>query len=237
MCSSRFCCPSACDQSHACKTKHVVVQVGSGKSSLLAALLGELQPLYNSSSSLPEASSQTGPQSSSEHGTIPIAKGAEAASAGTAAMLKGTGPVMKGTVAYCSQVPWVDAGTIRVRSSPWLLPSNLLHLSTCCSTYHMIDTCAEVLQTAMSDFASSDGHSPHHCDCSTAIYVNLCTANSYIGAQSLQAITGSQKVRQQSYAILLRLTFPLVTEVLPTRARALQLAALHDVIILICIEL
>jgi len=62
--------------------------VGSGKSSLLAALLGELQPLDASLSSLQQA------------GSVPIETG--------------TGPVMKGTVAYCCQVPWVDAGTIRV---------------------------------------------------------------------------------------------------------------------------
>ncbi|DBA68013.1 TPA: hypothetical protein ACH3X2_014044 [Trebouxia sp. C0005] len=62
-------------------------EVGSGKSSLLAALLGELQPLAASLSSLQQA------------GSVPIDTG--------------TGPVMKGTVAYCCQVPWVDAGTIR----------------------------------------------------------------------------------------------------------------------------
>ncbi len=63
-------------------------QVGSGKSSLLAALLGELQPLDASLSSLQQP--------------------------GAAAIDTDTGPVMKGTVAYCCQVPWVDAGTIRV---------------------------------------------------------------------------------------------------------------------------
>ena len=61
-----------------------LLQVGSGKSSLLAALLGELQPLE--SSLLPLQQPGTAPR----------------------------GPVMKGTVAYCCQVPWVDAGTIRV---------------------------------------------------------------------------------------------------------------------------
>ena len=30
--------------------------------------------------------------------------------------LYGNGPLMKGSVAYCSQVPWIVAGTIRVCS-------------------------------------------------------------------------------------------------------------------------
>ena len=113
---------------NAFKAKHVVPQVGSGKSSLLAALLGELQPLHTSSSPLPEANNETGQQSNDSthrHGTGPVAQGAEPAVMGTASMMKGTGPVMKGKVAYCSQVPWVDAGTIRVRLSPLLLPATL----------------------------------------------------------------------------------------------------------------
>ena len=60
------------------------VQVGSGKSSLLSALLGEVQPLQPP-----------------EHGA--------------AGAVVSKGPVMRGSVAYCSQVPWVNAGTIRVR--------------------------------------------------------------------------------------------------------------------------
>ena len=72
-----------------------MLQVGSGKSSLLTALLGELQPLETSLLPLQQP------------GTGPIAYG----------------PVMNGTVAYCCQVPWVDAGTIRVSKSVFLLGS------------------------------------------------------------------------------------------------------------------
>jgi ATP-binding cassette, subfamily C (CFTR/MRP), member 1 len=57
------------------------LQVGSGKSSLLAALLGELQPV-------PQA------------GYVP---GDEIEGA----------PRMKGRVAYCQQVPWIEAGSVR----------------------------------------------------------------------------------------------------------------------------
>ena len=60
----------------------MIVQVGSGKSSILAALLGELQPILG---------------------------GAAPDSFASAA------PLVHGRVAYCSQVAWVVAGTIRVR--------------------------------------------------------------------------------------------------------------------------
>ena len=57
------------------------LQVGSGKSSLLAALLGELQPV---------------------------------ACAGHVPGDPITGaPVVSGRVAYCQQVPWIEAGTVR----------------------------------------------------------------------------------------------------------------------------
>ena len=55
-------------------------QVGSGKSSLLEALLGE---------------------------TLPVQAPGKAAA----------GPVLRGSVAYCSQVPWVVSGSVRVRSA------------------------------------------------------------------------------------------------------------------------
>lgn len=57
------------------------MQVGSGKSSLLSALLGELQPI---------------PQP----GYVPGSK------------IDGA-PRIRGRVAYCQQVPWIEAGTVR----------------------------------------------------------------------------------------------------------------------------
>jgi ABC-type transport system involved in cytochrome bd biosynthesis fused ATPase/permease subunit len=64
--------------------------VGSGKSSILAALLGELQPFMG--------------------GQI----GDDAQDVG------GAGPVLHGHAAYCSQVPWVVAGSIRVRQTSFI---------------------------------------------------------------------------------------------------------------------
>ena len=58
----------------------VRTQVGSGKSSLLEALLGE---------------------------TLPVQAPGKAAA----------GPVLRGSVAYCSQVPWIVSGSVRVRSA------------------------------------------------------------------------------------------------------------------------
>ena len=57
-------------------------QVGSGKSSLLEALLGEILPIQSN------ARSVTSPSNS---------------------------PILRGRVAYCSQVPWIVSGTLRVR--------------------------------------------------------------------------------------------------------------------------
>ena len=54
--------------------------MGSGKSSLLEALLGE---------------------------TLPFQAPGEPAA----------GPILRGSVAYCSQVPWIVSGTVRVRSA------------------------------------------------------------------------------------------------------------------------
>ncbi len=58
-------------------------EVGSGKSSVLAALLGELLPLQQAS---------------------PLEGGASAG---------GLGPVVRGSVAFCQQVPWIVAGSLR----------------------------------------------------------------------------------------------------------------------------
>jgi ABC-type multidrug transport system fused ATPase/permease subunit len=73
-------------------------EVGAGKSSLLAALLGELQPLPSSSSS---PSSQ--PPSTTATTDDPAAFFDP----------NGTGPVVRGRVAYCAQVPWVMGATLR----------------------------------------------------------------------------------------------------------------------------
>lgn len=62
----------------------IVGAVGCGKSSVLAALLGELQP-----------SRQPGSSGGQQRGRQPIA--------------------VRGSVAYCSQVPWVVSGTVKVR--------------------------------------------------------------------------------------------------------------------------
>jgi hypothetical protein len=62
----------------------VVGEVGSGKSSLLAALLGELQPMA--------------PPPGDPAGATPPR------------------PVVRGPVAYCTQIPWVMAATIKARA-------------------------------------------------------------------------------------------------------------------------
>lgn len=80
-------------------------EVGSGKSSLLAALLGELQPLQ------PQDPTAAAATASCDHGhggdVMPPSK---SGSEGAAASL---GPVVVGTVAYCAQVPWIVAGSVR----------------------------------------------------------------------------------------------------------------------------
>ena len=65
-------------------------QVGAGKSSLLAALLGELLPL-------------PGPAPPTR------APGSAAGDPSSAA------PLVHGRMAYCSQVPWIVSGSVRVR--------------------------------------------------------------------------------------------------------------------------
>lgn len=68
----------------------LLVQVGSGKSSILAALLGELQPIGGSGGAQNKAGSGN----------------------------SGAGPLVSGSVAYCCQVPWVVAGTVQARVLP-----------------------------------------------------------------------------------------------------------------------
>jgi hypothetical protein len=75
-------------------------QVGAGKSSILAALLGELQPVGSGGAAAGKGSSST------------------AGGAGKASSPVGAGPLVAGSVAYCCQVPWVVAGTVQVGRRP-----------------------------------------------------------------------------------------------------------------------
>lgn len=86
----------------------IVGPVGSGKSSILAALLGELQPIRQ------PAPAGTAPGAAAADG--PGVPGPAAASAPAAAA-----PIaVRGSVAYCSQVPWIVGGTLKVRAVQWL---------------------------------------------------------------------------------------------------------------------
>jgi ABC-type transport system involved in cytochrome bd biosynthesis fused ATPase/permease subunit len=70
-------------------------QVGSGKSSVLAALLGEMQPIRTDAC---EAATRDG-------SSLSLSGNSD------------TAPAISGRVAYCSQVPWVVAGSVKVRRS------------------------------------------------------------------------------------------------------------------------
>ena len=76
--------------------------MGSGKSSVLAALLGELQPFQSARTAADDVSEV--PDSASSYGHL--SRDGEGVELGA--------PLLVGKVAYCSQVPWVVAGTIRV---------------------------------------------------------------------------------------------------------------------------
>ena len=71
-------------------------EVGSGKSSLLAALLGELLPLEKGGG----GGGGSGPAQRGESGKASSARG-------------GRGPVVVGSVAYCPQIPWIVSGSVR----------------------------------------------------------------------------------------------------------------------------
>ena len=86
------------------------MQVGSGKSSILAALLGELQPLRScGGGNSPQNGGGTGGVAESADGVA----GATTSSSGDS-QSSDDGPLVVGSVAYCSQVPWVAAGTVQV---------------------------------------------------------------------------------------------------------------------------
>lgn len=77
----------------------VVGPVGAGKSSLLQALLGELQPCYDSISSNNIDNNDATAEQRQQITTITTKTRPEI--------------VVKGSVAYCSQVPWITASTVR----------------------------------------------------------------------------------------------------------------------------
>jgi hypothetical protein len=119
------------------RTDHVWVavrasQVGSGKSSLLAALLGELQPLRAAAGATPHVAAGSGDTGTGASGEV----GAAAAGASgvgldlTAAEAAARGPVLVGRVAYCSQVrrPSVKGEAGAAPASPILRVESLLAL-------------------------------------------------------------------------------------------------------------
>eukprot|EP00798_Chlamydomonas_sp_ICE-L_P022325 gene22325-29401_t len=87
-------------------------EVGSGKSSLLMALLGDLQPLLAQGGSAGEgvhvtslSSSQGAAGSVQPHVAVYMNE-----LGGTSA---NSGAVMCGSISYCSQIPWIVAGTVK----------------------------------------------------------------------------------------------------------------------------
>ncbi len=99
--------------------------VGSGKSSLLSALLGELQPLKGSGKGQGCAGKAAQPMVAIELGDGAHANGSSNGANGHSTALPGNGgcggstgsddrgPLMYGRVAYCAQVPWIVAGSVR----------------------------------------------------------------------------------------------------------------------------
>jgi len=89
-------------------------EVGSGKSSLLAALLGELQPLVEVGAQqqqqpMPTPTPLAAAAAAAAVGADPFSS----AAAGAFFDPHGSGPVVRGRVAYCAQVPWVMGATLR----------------------------------------------------------------------------------------------------------------------------
>lgn len=87
----------------------IVGEVGSGKSSVLAALLGELQPMHS-------GRSITAMQGGSAGCKAAVAEdGGTTGSKGAAGLGGEEQPVVvRGRVAYCSQVPWIVSGSFKV---------------------------------------------------------------------------------------------------------------------------
>ena len=98
-----------------CLTYTHYIQVGSGKSSLLEALLGEVLPIQDSNSS---------PRSLSNS------------------------PILRGHMAYCSQVPWIVSGTVRVRPLTAFCMRCILaqRERCCCESLELLKTSACVHQ-------------------------------------------------------------------------------------------
>ncbi|GLC33196.1 hypothetical protein PLESTB_000360400 [Pleodorina starrii] len=99
--------------------------VGSGKSSLLAALLGELQPLRGRGGEQQrqgegEEEEETAGGASAGPAVGPVDGGG--GGGGGRGDSGDCGPIVRGRVAYCAQVPWIVAGSVReniVFGSPW----------------------------------------------------------------------------------------------------------------------
>ena len=80
--------------------------VGSGKSSLLLALLSELLPC-------PAASTAAADAAAAADDAVAAADDGEKKKPRRRTKSTGLSPVVRGSLAYCSQVPWIPPGTLR----------------------------------------------------------------------------------------------------------------------------
>ena len=160
----------------------IVGPVGAGKSSLLAALLGELQPSAAKRERRREGSAELGAVDCAA--AVPVPAGKEGGGGGerqstefegkevaavraTAAVEEGEGAgtdapqvVVRGSVAYCSQVPWIVSG------EPWARNRCVLvRRAGACHVWAFVrcgGTCSSLCQSgcglARSTFSRGAGH-------------------------------------------------------------------------------